>query len=107
MNHALLKIVFTKQPDNISDVKDTINFCVKIKRKFNVLARASFTQEQLDYIVVSALGESDEKIERLFDKVLEYCDSSEFGRVYESSAYVESIDDLDELNEVEPMEYDP
>lgn len=107
MVHGLLKVEFTKQPENISDVKDTLNFCEKLRRKFHVTTRAKFIDDQLSFIVIAALADDEPKLNTLFDRILEFCDGSEFGRVYENSAFVEDIDELEELNGEPTMEYDP
>lgn len=106
MVHALLKIQFMNQPHQISDVKDGIHLCEKITRKFPVIARAKFDADSLSYIVVSILKDSEHQVSDTFDKILRFCDSSEFGRVYESGAFVEQIDNLDDLNSENEMEYD-
>lgn len=106
MVHALLKIQFMAQPHQISDVKDGINLCEKITRKFPVTARAKFDADSLSYIVVSILKESENQVSDTFDKILKFCDVSEFGRVYESGAFVEQIDNLDVLDSTTEMEYD-
>ena len=107
MVHALLKIVFTKQPSNMSDIKDTLTFCDKLKKRFHVITRSKFINDQLSYIIIAALGENEAKIEYLFEKIIDFCDSSEFGRVYESNAYVEDIESLAELNTLTEIEYEP
>lgn len=106
MLHALLKIKFTRQSEHMSEVTESINLCSKIKRKFNLLARASFNHDQLDYIIVSALGESETQLDKIFDNLLKFCESSSFGRIYQSNAFVEEIANIEELSDNLTPEYE-
>ena len=105
MVHALLKVQFTSQPQHSSDVKDALTLCDKIIRKFSVLARAKFEGETLSFIVISTLKETEQQTSQLFHRIIEYCDMSEFGRVYETGAFIEQIDEIDELDSEHTMEY--
>ena len=103
---TLVKLIFTSQPSHLNDSRDAITFCEKIKRRFPVTARAELSTGELEFIIVSFLSDNDEKAGKLANSILEFCDGSDFGRIFQSFIVSESIEDIEELNGEDDMEYD-
>lgn len=108
MVFGVLKIEFTLQPEDTSLSKDVASMCRKISQLFSVAARAEIENHQLSFIAVSALSSSEIKLEKIFEKVLDFCEKSHLGRVYDSCTYWEDFERIPELSDAgNDMEYAP
>lgn len=70
----------------------------KIRSRFKVCAMATFqpsSQEPIG-IAVTALGSDEEKLSKLLDGIVDFCEQSGFGRVQDELSWVESIDALED-----------
>jgi uncharacterized protein YlxP (DUF503 family) len=70
----------------------------KVRSRFKVCAKATFdlsSQEPIG-IAVTALGAEEEKLSKLLDSIVEFCEQSGFGRVQDELSWIDSIDILEE-----------
>lgn len=74
----------------------------RVRGQFKVCAMVTFhpnSEEPLG-IAVAALGTQDEKLSKLLDSIVEFCEKSGYARVQEELALIDSIDILDQQDEV-------
>lgn len=103
----ILKIQFTSSSELANDVKDAKTLCRRISQNFHLQAKPQFDGEKLQHIVLADILGDNSNTRRKINDILDYCDSSDFGRVYEHAIFEEQIDNL--LEDFDPsssLEYD-
>ena len=96
MYYGLMQIQFDECILNQANIKDAKRLCLKIKSKYKVLASIGEVLDENNIgsisLYFSSLNSKTQFIIRTFEGIIEFCESSGFGRVVQDSRRIEAID---------------
>lgn len=99
VTHIKFEQDFSKGPqEDEQKILELRRLAERVRSKFKVCAAATYregAQGSLG-IAITALGSEEEKLSRLLDTIVDFCEQSGFGRVQDELSLVEDIDILDE-----------
>lgn len=106
---GVFRVAFAIQKNDIPDGRAIKAFCEKLMKRFKVVARSNYSvkKSEILWIALTTVAEKEEMIQRLFEQILEMCDSSELGRVYDQSGVIQPLEDFFEEDDNPNQEYEP
>ena len=106
---GVFKIAFAVQKHDIPDGRAVKAFCEKLMARFKVVARSNYTDKKSDllWIAITTIADQEDTIDRLFEQILEMCDGSDLGRVYDQAGFVDLVEQLIADFSTEDHEYEP
>ncbi len=98
MFFAVSKIVFDEESTTSQDAKELKSLVEKIRARFKVCAHAQADENAAAPLAlgVAMIGNSEEQVNQTLDSIVEFCESSGFGRVADEHTLMDDMDHLQE-----------
>src|SRR5437867_1571062 len=97
MHFALSKLTIDLDSPTLQDGKILGSLVEKIRARFKVCAKGVIESQNESVhasLVVSSLGNGEEKLAQLVDSISQFCEESGYGRVVNQETFIDHIDVL-------------
>lgn len=98
MYFGLIKIEFDREDLTQHDRKEMHSLVEKLRNRFKACVKpsAEFQKTGEPSVCIATLGASEGELNREIEEILDFCDTSGFGRIAEESVIIDHFDSYEE-----------